>query len=146
MKIFFCQLILLKKENSSITKENEILKNTLNDFPTLLATPQKDLAYNNKEESAKDNISLDSLKENYKKIKEERKEKKEKMKLEEKNKEKQSKIFSYFQTSESSIGDLNEQNSIIDMYEEKILQNSMKTLPIKLDDKSPKLLNNFKKK
>lgn len=89
---------------------------------------------------------MDNLKENYKKIKEERKEKKEKMKLEEKNKEKQSKIFSYFQTSESSIGDLTEQNSIIDMYEEKILQNSMKTLPIKLDDKSPKLLNNLKKK
>ena len=81
---------------------------------------------------------------------------KEKQKLDEKSKEKTSQIFNYFQSASFSQSDLLEQNAIIDMYEEKILQNSLKgsmsaSSSTSLDkslDKSPKLqsLANLKRK
>lgn len=106
-------------------------------------TPQKE-GPNTKQQP----LDLHILKENYKKIKEERKEMKEKQRMDEKNKKETSQIFSYFPSSGSSVSELFEQNAIIDMYEEKILQNSIKSsssfasigsLSGK-EDKSPKII------
>lgn len=132
-----------QKEITMILKENEIFKKIMTESTMLPILSQKEKEGPPSFEQI-DTIPLEQFKEKYKGIKEERKEMKEKLKNEEKKKEKTSQIFSYFQNPESSLSDLNEQNSIIDMYEEKILQNSIRTLSS--EDKSPKLLNNFKKK
>ena len=74
------------------------------------------------------NRTLKDLTEEYKKVKDQRKEMREKLKLEAKNKEKTSNIFSYFQgNSQNEMGGESNSQSIIDMYEEKLLQNSIKS-------------------
>lgn len=65
---------------------------------------------------------LQTCRDTFRKIKEERKEEKLRLEQEEKDKkEKKNQIFAYFSNIQSNMA---KQNEIIDMYEEKILQNS----------------------
>jgi hypothetical protein len=111
------------QENAKLLEENEAFREILNKSQIIEGNIEKSPIENPK--------NLKDLTEDYKKIKDLRKENKEKQRIEAKNKEKNANNFSYFQgNSQNEIisenGNANNQ-SIIDMYEEKIIQNSMKS-------------------
>ena len=130
------------QDQAKLQQENDLLREALNKQPAVVVvpttekppveestpsnnTPKNNIIINN---AINNNRTLKDLTEEYKKVKDQRKETREKLKIEAKNKEKTSNIFSYFQgnTQNEIAGESNSQ-SIIDMYEEKILQNSIKS-------------------
>lgn len=130
------------QDQARLEQENDLLREALNKQPAVVVapttekppvdestlsnnTPKNNIIINN---AINSNRTLKDLTEEYKKVKDQRKETREKLKIEAKNKEKASNIFSYFQgNSQNEITGESNSQSIIDMYEEKILQNSIKS-------------------
>lgn len=110
------------QENAKLFEENDVFREILN--------KPRSLDQNSEPKTQEPSKTLKELTDDYKKSIEVRKENREKLKIEAKNKEKISNIFSYFQgNSQNEIQSegLSNSQSIIDMYEEKILQNSIKS-------------------
>lgn len=130
------------QDQARLQQENDLLREALSKQPAVVVvpttekppidetaalsnTPKNNISNNN---AINNSRTLKDLTEEYKKVKDQRKETREKLKIEAKNKEKTSNIFSYFQgNSQNEIAGESNSQSIIDMYEEKILQNSIKS-------------------